>query len=170
MQLPFGRNRFTRESRVKNGRDDDNDERALWLYLRRWHVRLFFCKQRHAKNHSAHRWNWDLTPPLAPRSPRDLRKAGAAQCAHRRVAPRPLAVGELDLKQRGKKQISQFSIIWVHSSVVRAADCRSAGPWFKSGCALPSHCKSAQDDKFRALIWLPSWLSNRNLGSRRTQC
>ena len=27
--------------------------------------------------------------------------------------------------------------IWVHSSVVRAADCRSAGPWFKSGCALP---------------------------------
>ena len=23
--------------------------------------------------------------------------------------------------------------IWVHSSVVRAADCRSAGPWFKSG-------------------------------------
>ena len=24
----------------------------------------------------------------------------------------------------------------VHSSVVRAADCRSAGPWFKSGCAL----------------------------------
>ncbi len=27
-------------------------------------------------------------------------------------------------------------IQWVHSSVVRAADCRSAGPWFKSGCAL----------------------------------
>ena len=27
-------------------------------------------------------------------------------------------------------------VIWVHSSVVRAADCRSAGPWFKSGCAL----------------------------------
>ena len=26
--------------------------------------------------------------------------------------------------------------IWVHSSVARAADCRSAGPWFKSGCAL----------------------------------
>ena len=25
---------------------------------------------------------------------------------------------------------------WRHSSVVRAADCRSAGPWFKSGCAL----------------------------------
>ena len=25
---------------------------------------------------------------------------------------------------------------WVHSSVVRAADCRSAGPWIKSGCAL----------------------------------
>ena len=27
-------------------------------------------------------------------------------------------------------------ISWVHSSVVRAADRRSAGPWFKSGCAL----------------------------------
>ena len=26
--------------------------------------------------------------------------------------------------------------VWVHSSVVRAADCRSAGPWFKSGCSL----------------------------------
>ena len=25
---------------------------------------------------------------------------------------------------------------WVHSSVARAAECRSAGPWFKSGCAL----------------------------------
>ena len=32
-----------------------------------------------------------------------------------------------------------FIIIWVHSSVVRAADCRSAGPWFKSGCALLIH-------------------------------
>ena len=32
---------------------------------------------------------------------------------------------------------------WVHSSVARAADCRSAGPWFKSGCALSPHttCK-----------------------------
>ena len=29
-----------------------------------------------------------------------------------------------------------FCTSWVHSSVVRAADCRSAGPWFKSGCAL----------------------------------
>ena len=29
---------------------------------------------------------------------------------------------------------------WVHSSVVRAADCRSAGPWFKSGCALEVFC------------------------------
>ena len=27
----------------------------------------------------------------------------------------------------------------VHSSVVRAADCRSAGPWFKSGCALQAN-------------------------------
>ena len=31
---------------------------------------------------------------------------------------------------------------WVYSSVVRAADCRSAGPWLKSGYALaplPGH-------------------------------
>jgi hypothetical protein len=33
-----------------------------------------------------------------------------------------------------------FLYAWVHSSVVRAADCRSAGPWFKSGCTLvPAH-------------------------------
>ena len=25
---------------------------------------------------------------------------------------------------------------WAHSSMARAADRRSAGPWFKSGCAL----------------------------------
>ena len=31
---------------------------------------------------------------------------------------------------------------WVHSSVVRAADCRSAGPWFKSGCALSCTLRS----------------------------
>ena len=29
-----------------------------------------------------------------------------------------------------------YVFTWVHSSVARAADCRSAGPWFKSGCAL----------------------------------
>ena len=29
-------------------------------------------------------------------------------------------------------------LTWEHSSVVRAADCRSSGPWFKSGCALLS--------------------------------
>ncbi len=33
------------------------------------------------------------------------------------------------------KQMIEMAM-WVHSSVVRAADCRSAGPWFKSGCAL----------------------------------
>ena len=31
-----------------------------------------------------------------------------------------------------------FQCMWVHSSVVRAADRRSAGPWLKSGCALGS--------------------------------
>ena len=35
-----------------------------------------------------------------------------------------------------KRAVESCPVIWVHSSVVRAADCRSAGPWFKSGCAL----------------------------------
>ena len=33
-----------------------------------------------------------------------------------------------------------YDSIWVHSSMVRAADCRSAGPWFNSGCALLCRC------------------------------
>ena len=36
---------------------------------------------------------------------------------------------------------------WVHSSVARAADRRSAGPWFESGCALhvfTSHLRTGQ--------------------------
>jgi hypothetical protein len=33
--------------------------------------------------------------------------------------------------------------VWVQSSVARAADCRSAGPCFKSGCALlPAHYRN----------------------------
>ena len=32
----------------------------------------------------------------------------------------------------------QIAHTWVHSSVARAADCRSAGPWLKSVCALQS--------------------------------
>ena len=42
------------------------------------------------------------------------------------------------------RQGASFSGLFgrVHSSVVRAADCRSAGPWFKSGCAL-SVCLAA---------------------------
>ena len=45
----------------------------------------------------------------------------------------------------GKTAIESWPVIWVHSSVVRAADCRSAGPWFKSGCALvtPYHNSAA---------------------------
>ena len=31
---------------------------------------------------------------------------------------------------------SVLNFVRVHSSVARAADCRSAGPWLKSGCAL----------------------------------
>ena len=34
--------------------------------------------------------------------------------------------------------VSYLEQPWVHSSVARAADCRSAGPWLKSGCALLS--------------------------------
>ena len=34
------------------------------------------------------------------------------------------------------QQVGSQPDMRVHSSVVRAADCRSAGPWFKSGCAL----------------------------------
>ena len=34
------------------------------------------------------------------------------------------------------QRVHMTSLTWVHSSVARAADCRSAGPWFKSGCAL----------------------------------
>ena len=37
---------------------------------------------------------------------------------------------------------------WVHSSVVRAADCRSAGPWFKSGCALEVFCTHSSVVRF----------------------
>ena len=44
--------------------------------------------------------------------------------------------------------------IRVHSSVVRAADCRSAGPWFKSGCALlrVSACAPCQPS-FTERMW-----------------
>ena len=44
------------------------------------------------------------------------------------VSPPPCLVGlMLPSQQRAHR---------VHSSAARAADCRSAGPWFKSGCAL----------------------------------
>ena len=42
------------------------------------------------------------------------------------------------------------SSTWVHSSVVRAADCRSAGPWFKSGCAL---CTIAKGQCQLSILW-----------------
>ena len=47
-------------------------------------------------------------------------------------------------------------LMWVHSSVARAADCRSAGPWFKSGCAL-SHYNSP---KASHAMHHPPWGSN----------
>ena len=47
--------------------------------------------------------------------------------------------GELQLRQGDASPNyypSEDAMNWVHSSVVGAADCRSAGPWFKSGCAF----------------------------------
>ena len=35
------------------------------------------------------------------------------------------------------QQAHMPSLIWAHISVVRAADCRLAGPWFESAHALP---------------------------------
>jgi hypothetical protein len=47
-----------------------------------------------------------------------------------------------------------FCTSWVHSSVVRAADCRSAGPWFKSGCALyRSHRLGGRRAKGEKAAW-----------------
>ena len=43
--------------------------------------------------------------------------------------------------------------IRVHSSVVRAADCRSAGPWFKSGCALLP-MPATENDTWGAAAWV----------------
>ena len=40
--------------------------------------------------------------------------------------------------------VERLWCIWIHSSVVGAADCRSAGPWFKSGCALLAAIAAAQ--------------------------
>ena len=53
---------------------------------------------------------------------------------------------------------------WVHSSVARAADCRSAGPWFKSGCALLSAgAGQPLSDQLRHRPSVPhrlTWVSN----------
>ena len=54
-----------------------------------------------------------------------------ADCRHRLPMVKPMTSV---LKAHGPRCTK--AITWVHSSVVRAADCRSAGPWFKSGCAL----------------------------------
>ena len=50
-----------------------------------------------------------------------------------RTSARPGRPGRACLCDSGAGGLSNKR---VHSSVVRAADCRSAGPWFKSGCAL----------------------------------
>ena len=47
---------------------------------------------------------------------------------------------------------------WVHSSVVRAADCRSAGPWFKSGCALVNGYLPMKTSRMQ---WLRRHITNK---------
>ena len=60
--------------------------------------------------------------------------------------------------------VSYLGRPWVHSSVARAADCRSAGPWFKSGCALLSAgAGQPLSDQLRHRPSVPhrlTWVSN----------
>ncbi len=55
---------------------------------------------------------------------------GTSWCGRRLCRP-PLAAADKNAEQKTQRPAKR-----VHSSVVRAADCRSAGPWLKSGCAL----------------------------------
>ena len=57
-------------------------------------------------------------------------------CTHPACTPSKRTGICTNSRKCGKTAIESWPVIWVHSSVVRAADCRSAGPWFKSGCAL----------------------------------
>ena len=59
---------------------------------------------------------------------------GTSGCGRRLRRP-PLAAADKNAEQKTQRPAKR-----VHSSVVRAADCRSAGPWFKSGCALFAGC------------------------------
>merc|ERR1712242_341011 len=54
-----------------------------------------------------------------------------ADCRHRLPMVKPMPV-----VLKAEQPRCTHAITWVHSSVVRAADCRSAGPWFESGCAI----------------------------------
>ena len=68
--------------------------------------------------------------------------AAAVPCRLRAVFSFPLSRSRTFAEAGPRKQqLLEFSnkinaCNWVHSSVVRATNCRSAGPWFKSGCAL----------------------------------
>ena len=55
------------------------------------------------------------------------------------IKPDTLMASRARLDLRLPNMCRRDAAMWVHSSVVRAADCRSAGPWFKSGCALFVH-------------------------------
>ena len=70
---------------------------------------------------------------------------------------------------------TQWMRRWVNSSVVRAADCRSAGPWLKSGCALlhrfVAAARLAYPFFFPALLCpLPSLIDLFDHLSRRKTC
>jgi hypothetical protein len=54
-----------------------------------------------------------------------------------------------------------------HSSLVRAAGCRSAGPWFKSGCALPSLCSASCHMLARAIEFLRFMEVRQSIGEKR---
>ena len=54
-----------------------------------------------------------------------------ADCRHRLPMAKPMPV-----VLKAEEPRCTNAITWVHSSAVRVAHCRSAGPWFESGCAL----------------------------------
>ena len=70
----------------------------------------------------------------------DVSLAACSRCsneaARTKQHPAPHIVEGAAVANACVKSWQQRRLAWVHSSVVRAADCRSAGPWFKSGCAL----------------------------------
>jgi hypothetical protein len=76
----------------------------------------------------------DACGPLAAPTPREVARARDSGGRDARVE-----LGARPPRRASRPQAGPIGAAehrWVHSSVVRAADCRSAGPWLKSGCAL----------------------------------